>query len=574
MDGRERVDSFHPSMILDSGDCSPPPMCASTTDSEASPEAHLDPEKGWDLVVANRVPDLENQDCLPQAEELDVPRIEFDQPRRKTQTKRIFLCVLVAAAALLILLVTPLAAKDDSFAGKGPTASATTSPPNASSSSSATSIESRVLDLLPEDTLLALNNDGSNQAKSYSWLMADPSLPNYSDARIVQRFALANLYFATNGPDWTNNTHWLSYDHHECDWHSPNLLKVVQAGYTGDAYFAQNNPLIHRLRNDTFPCSAAPSGDEDRLYTHLWAFNNNLEGPLPSEMYLLTNLESVVLLANKLQESTLSSHISKLTSLEALSIMTGGVGGTIPTEIGLLTSLHSLFLFGNKLEGTIPSELGLLSDTLFADLHLGGNPLEGTLPSQIGSLSKLDRLLLVKTGVSGTIPTQLAKMERLRRLSMFANRLTGSLPSALSALQNVDRMLLHNNQLSGRLPSQLGTMVASQVILLENNRFSGSIPSELGLLTNLGRLSLRQNQFSGALPTELSLLAGSAGSLYELDVSDNTLSGKVADGLCWVGANATCPSFPYLPAYECSFHFDCSASLCGCDCPCSDDHNA
>ena len=44
------------------------------------------------------------------------------------------------------------------------------------------------------------------QSKAIDWLLEDElNLPFYSDQRIRQKFALATLYYATNGDQWTQN---------------------------------------------------------------------------------------------------------------------------------------------------------------------------------------------------------------------------------------------------------------------------------------------------------------------------------------------------------------------------------
>ncbi len=58
----------------------------------------------------------------------------------------------------------------------------------------------------------------SPQYKAFQWLLGDPSLMTYTDARKIQRFALATLYRATNGPGWLQRDGWLNYSVHECSW--------------------------------------------------------------------------------------------------------------------------------------------------------------------------------------------------------------------------------------------------------------------------------------------------------------------------------------------------------------------
>ena len=44
------------------------------------------------------------------------------------------------------------------------------------------------------------------------FLNNDTNLANYSDYRIQQRFALATLYYATQGDLWVEEDGWLSYE--------------------------------------------------------------------------------------------------------------------------------------------------------------------------------------------------------------------------------------------------------------------------------------------------------------------------------------------------------------------------
>ena len=75
---------------------------------------------------------------------------------------------------------------------------------------------------------LFLMNATTPQGKAYDWLLNhDPHCPDPRDCgTIQQRYALAVLYFATNGANWayiedTLNVAgdvWLSASH-ECDWY-------------------------------------------------------------------------------------------------------------------------------------------------------------------------------------------------------------------------------------------------------------------------------------------------------------------------------------------------------------------
>ena len=75
---------------------------------------------------------------------------------------------------------------------------------------------------LPYHTRIEINKTGTPQALAYEWLLGDPDIGIYSEERRIQRFAMATLYYATNGDYWTNNASWLNYSVPECEWYFNN----------------------------------------------------------------------------------------------------------------------------------------------------------------------------------------------------------------------------------------------------------------------------------------------------------------------------------------------------------------
>ena len=61
-------------------------------------------------------------------------------------------------------------------------------------------------------------------------------MPNYMTAKaptsFVERYALAVLYFATGGPDWTYQLNFLS-GNHVCTWYSPFIVDAPDADLEG-----------------------------------------------------------------------------------------------------------------------------------------------------------------------------------------------------------------------------------------------------------------------------------------------------------------------------------------------------
>jgi Leucine-rich repeat (LRR) protein len=136
--------------------------------------------------------------------------------------------------------------------------------------------------------------DVSFENPAFSWIYDDkksmdwPSMADkHLDNRMLQRFALASLYYSMNGDDWTNHDggQWLEDSNsEECKWNS-----------------------------DDIDCSA------DGLVERIHLQGDNLYGRIPIEIGLLTELTYLNLGNNQFE-------------------------GSIPTELGLLTSLTDLNL--------------------------------------------------------------------------------------------------------------------------------------------------------------------------------------------------------------------------------------
>ena len=149
-------------------------------------------------------------------------------------------------------------------------------------------------------------------------------------------------------------------------------------------------------------------------------------------------------------------------------------------------------------------------------------------------------------------------------------------------MTNLNQLDMASIHFTGILPSELGSMTSLTWLDLASNHFIGTIPSEVGLLTLLRRLDLSNlTMVTGPIPTELSLLT----YLSYLDLSGSSgLSGTIPHALCFLqNLSCTYSTNPFgVCAYSggafaaqvtwdkanCSFDFDCSDILCGCDCPC------
>lgn len=165
----------------------------------------------------------------------------------------------------------------------------------------------------------ALVDSTSPQFRALDWIANRDSYQiNPSDPLLIQRYALAVLYFATNGVGWKNQLNWLS-GVHECQW-------------TGDGG-------VRKCNND---------GKVTDL--SLW---NNLKGTIPKEVTQLDQLEVLYLARNELR-GTIPPEIQNLRRLSYLGLQHNKLTGTIPKEsFANLSQLKFLYLEKNDLTGTI-----------------------------------------------------------------------------------------------------------------------------------------------------------------------------------------------------------------------------
>ena len=133
--------------------------------------------------------------------------------------------------------------------------------------------------------------------KAMFWsIMDDPAQPKPDDPWLIPRFALAALYFATGGEQWTVQDNWLTIAS-ACNWHG--------------VYCDRFNNYIREID----------------------LTNNNLVGSIPVAINMLSEIIGVTLTSNELS-------------------------GTVPwLALGSLPSLSFLALNNNQLEGNVSADV-------------------------------------------------------------------------------------------------------------------------------------------------------------------------------------------------------------------------
>lgn len=243
------------------------------------------------------------------------------------------------------------------------------------------------------------------------------------------RSALVHFYHALDGPNWKNNTNWLTNEPLE-NWHG---ISVNSAGH------------VVRIR----------------------LFDNDLKGDLSASVASLSHLE-VLSLSDSLLTGTIPDELGDLESLERITLTFSKISGSIPSSLSRLPRLAVLDLQYNQLTGGIPSSLGNLSSLAY--LRLTGNPLGGSIPSSLGRLDKLQRLYLSGAGLTGPIPSSFGGLTSLIELFMAGNFLTGRIPEELGNLEDfISLRLTDNAGLTGPLPRSFLNLEFQSLYLFGTN---------------------------------------------------------------------------------------------------------
>jgi hypothetical protein len=255
---------------------------------------------------------------------------------------------------------------------------------------------------------------------------------------LMERYALAHLYFATDGPaSWTDSLDFLSSGN-VCDWND------------GDkGVFCIGGPLV----------------------TNIILPSNGLQATIPWEL-------------------------SRLEYLLEIQFDSNSLTGTIPAELGRLANLQSLWIRSNSLSGALPAELA--SATKLESIDLGNNTISSSLPMEWGSsLSDLFFLGLGNNDITSTLPVDWSRLSNLRVLDLEDNRLDGNLPTEYGLLTQLSSLYLELNDFAGPLPSEYGDLMALRNFFVYGNRLSSTVPAEFAELSSLKVFWFYDNDLTG-----------------------------------------------------------------------------
>jgi len=185
-----------------------------------------------------------------------------------------------------------------------------------------------LLGSLPSYTQEALQDPTSPQSFAFLFVNYDPNFDTRTSKQLVQRFALATLYFGL-GRSWTNGAVLPAQD--ECLW---------------------------------FEDTGSFCNDDGGMEALLLSANNLEGGPIPPEIGLLTDLKQVDMSSNFIT-GTIPTYFGQLPILETLSLAQNELI-MVPTELAAIPTLQTLDLTGlDSVTGVIPEGLCDVEALLF-----------------------------------------------------------------------------------------------------------------------------------------------------------------------------------------------------------------
>ena len=284
----------------------------------------------------------------------------------------------------------------------------------------------------------ALQDPNSPQYAAVSWLASDlaekgvnrrlQQLQVIEAVTVQQRYALATLYFATDGDNWADASYiegdpWLSPTN-VCSWKGVICSPLVTPRVTSTTPY-QGSAMPHR---------ANPSLRGRRVQEEQGPDENN-EGLDFSDL-----MEE--------EDITASTTISQPSTVPPTA--SGTSQGPTPAPV-VSSQEPQLIVTGLELEernlsGPLPPDIVILSGLKY--FAASDNAITG-IPSEIRGLKGLERLYLDNNAIEGRLSRSLARLSNLIDLSLHDNMMTGTIPSSLGNLASLRSLTLHNNALTG-----------------------------------------------------------------------------------------------------------------------------
>ena len=311
---------------------------------------------------------------MSSGEELDTQMGSGHSNRRR----RLYMYGGIGTVVLIIVIVVAVVVSGGGGGGGG---SGGSTEPGSSVTDPGTSVNGAIRDMI-RNALLADDvpsaeawlDGNSYQSKALNWVASNSQ--GQEDDVILQRYALACFYYATNAidtiyspnpPGWTDSTDWLS-DKPECEWLGVqcSLFQVTGLSLPGNGLTGKIPMEMVLLKGtllnlDLSENALYMSGNElevfgtlRKLHTILLDDNYLLtDNGLPPSLAMNTNLEKLRLSYNLLGGPMQGSVVEKWTKLTHLEIESNFLDGALPAELGNLDKLVYMYMRRNDFTSTL-----------------------------------------------------------------------------------------------------------------------------------------------------------------------------------------------------------------------------
>lgn len=143
--------------------------------------------------------------------------------------------------------------------------------------------------------------------------------------------------------------------------------------------------MVELHANDNILVGSLPvSLGQSKGIARLWLDHNEFSGRIPSSWETITALEILSVHHNVLTGELPTYLGSSMQQISDLTLQNNQLQGYIPSELGLCTNIKRLFLEENFFRGTPPESFGKLKQ--LEKLRLSGNRLTGTMPFSVCDL--------------------------------------------------------------------------------------------------------------------------------------------------------------------------------------------
>jgi len=327
-------------------------------------------------------------------------------------------------------------------------------------------------------------NPDSYQSCALTWL-ENSQTSGLSAERIIQRYALASIYCATNAvktpftdaafdgddpPEWRRQEEWLT-DIDECLWDNVHcngngLVTMIDLHanlVTGEfppevVLLATTLEYLDLGMNVVFTRGEFFNpylGQLTELRDLRYESTNFLhDAGIPLEIGNLKKLEfyncAKVRYIGALNGGAFPPDMTALTHLD---IEKNSYNSTVPAEITALPALKYFYIRDSFIEGDLNWMKGMASvEEVWVDSNpgLGGQP----LPTFFGNLTNLRGLSVADCGWTGGIPADLSSLD-MRQMFFADNEFVDEIPVGFGSYSNLRWLDMQLNNLEGLMPLQL-----------------------------------------------------------------------------------------------------------------------